>query len=372
MDIFHFGKQREDINTSNRLLLDGNYVSYGYNNRLPDEILYMVENSPTHGAIIDKKAKYTAGSKILSSDESFLDWATHTNNGKGLHNLLYRCAYDYHLFGGYCVQVVFFKNQRKISDIIYQDFSQVRRGFIKFENGTIFEQDLAISMSWDNKYKYTPSRYKYYSDDMLDIESPNEPVFLYFYDDSAGREWYPLPTWWGAWKNILTEIEANHYILNQVLNSFHPCGFLSVPTQMPEEQKKMFSQKVKEEMSGTDNAGKIMVTFNTDSQNIIQFTPLTNTFNHSGMLDLLERNQRLILTAHQITSPALVGLPSGATLGGDGNTIEQASQEFYANVIQPAQSSLFVQLNKLIVGAGFDVKLSVENSYIKNIQKNEG
>ena len=68
--------------------------------------------------------------------------------------------------------------------------------------------------------------------------------------------------------------------------------------------------------------------------------------------------------AHQLPSPTIIGLPGGASLGGDGGTIETASKEFFERVIKPMQAAIINQLEWLFGYAGFPgTKVSVKQTY---------
>lgn len=369
----------EDFNTYNRLQPGRNYVTYGFDNLLPERIIELKEDSPTHAAILNKKAKYTAGSKLNleKASEGFKAWQKKINNGKGLYNLLYRLALDLHLFGGFCTQVVPLAFSDKVDNIIYQDFSKVRRGFTKEDNGEVYEQQLLISPMWRKEYEFTPKRVDFYHGDKQfpqkgndNGEIENVPAFLYHYVDSPGREWYPLPDWWAGYKNIATEVESNNYVYNQMKNSFNPSGFLNVPEGLTPDEQKKFKKQINEGLKGTDNAGQVITIFTEDGAKVT-WTPLKDTLKQDGVLDIQERNQRMILTAHSVSSPLLVGLPSGPTLGSDAGTIKEAAKEFFNQVIQPYQTMLFDGINKLIRDAGFDYEIEVINDYVYLNEDNE-
>jgi hypothetical protein len=364
MKIEQFSTQRKayfELDPASRLIPDLNAISWGYNNLLPDEILFLVENSPTHHAIINKKVHYLTSGQILWPSTEMADWAKQLNNGLGFHQLLIDTAKDFLIFNVMSTQIT--QKYGEIQDLIYQDVSQVRRGYEKDETDNLYYSDLLISINWAKRNIYRPVRVDYFKPEYLLDPDRLDPSFTFFVGHSPGRNWYGLPQYWAATKNISIEIECNNYLENQMLNSFNPSGFLKLPSELgPQEQEEM-RKELQKALKGTDNAGKVIVLFGQAGADV-NWIPFNETTNHQGILEILDRNQRMILTAHGVSSPTLIGLPGGPSLGGDGNTIEKASQEFFHHTIASDQQIIFNYFENLIRLAGWpDFKLVIQNNY---------
>jgi hypothetical protein len=355
-----------DFDSRVQLSPTSDYIEFGADNMFPEKLVWLYENSPTQSSIINKKSEYAAGQKILTNDPINKKRSQSINNGKGLYNLLKNLQKDYQIHNGFCIQVLFYKNIRKIKDIIYQDFTQVRRGFSPDtnEDGTK-DQGVWITPSWQRKWEYLPKYYDYFREEYLtgEMPLPDKPVFLYFYEDAPAREWYPLPKYNSAIQAIFSEIEAQNYIYYQFKNSFNPSGILRLPTTPSEEEQGQIKKQIRDDMQGTENAGRIFATFG-DKEELIEWIPFSNTVDHSGVLDLQDRNQRMIVTSHQLSSPTLIGLPGGASLGGDGGTIESAAEEFYNQQILPARETVKNEVDKLILNMRDSFEYSIKESYL--------
>lgn len=76
--------------------------------------------------------------------------------------------------------------------------------------------------------------------------------------------------------------------------------------------------------------------------------------------------------AHHIVHKAIVGLDTTASLGGDGNTLVIASNEFLDKQIIPVQNKIIKVLTDLFNGAGLDVSITIESNYLNfDMNKNE-
>lgn len=353
---------------SNRVWLnsDQTWINWGNDNLFPESLIWLYENSATHRGILNKKASYTAGSRLLNI-EGVEDKLDSINKKQGLYNLIQKIALDYHLFGGFCLQIQFYKNRKQISDIIYQDFTQVRRGFNKVGNDD-YEKGVYITQDWERRTRYKPTYHRQFGWDMLDTGS-KETTFLYAYKDAPGREWYPVPQYAGGINSIYSEIESQSFIKNQFKNNFQPSGFLRMPIT-PSEEEQMAIREQFAQSQGSDGAGEVIVLFG-EADEVIEWTPMVNTFDVAGINDAQERVQRMIVTAHELSSPTLIGLPSGPSLAGDGSTIQVAAQEFYNQTIKPAQTEIFTVINRLLSGMEIDYKVQTENNYTYITNVNE-
>lgn len=361
-------KKEYDFKTS--LDTTGKWIKYGNDNLLPFKFIDLLENSPLHSGILEKKADYTAGQGLEFTDPLFEKWATEECNlTYGLHNLIHRCARDLHLYGGFCVQVIWYTYQRKIKDIIYQDFSEVRRGFEdKADINGLYQQGIWLSADWRQRYKFKPEFYEMFNKEVFYGEAPipEKPVFLYYYREAPGKKWYPIPTYYSAILAIRNEIELINFMNSNITQSFNPSGLLKLPAILSPDEQQQFKEKVIKEMSGTDNAGKIFTVF-ADGDKSVEWIPLNNTPNDKSVTEYLDLNERLIVVAHQVPSPTLVGLPSMTGFSSEGELLKQASKEFFDKVIMKAQNEILHQLNPLIKMAGFNQDIIIK----QNIPTNE-
>lgn len=351
---------------------DKPWIYWGLDNLVPEKLVYLYENSPTNKSIIDKKTDYTTGGALLNTPDELE--TEDIDYGKGFYNFLYKLTRDYFLYGGFCIQVVFYKHQRRIKKLIYQDFASVRNGFSRTKNEEgLYDQGVWISDDWPGvsgfleqtyRAEHQPEFYRKFNPKMLtgEMEIPDQPVFLYFFENAPAREWYPQPDYNAGLSAIFSEIEAQNYIRNSYENGFNPGGILRLPDQPTPEQKEEILKDAELNMKGTENTSRTFIVWGSPDE-VIEYTPFQNTMDHSGVLELQDRNQRYIITAHKLTSPVLVGLPSGPSLGGDGTTIEAAAREFFQQTIRPARTKIFTQIQKLLKGMGIVYEIEVEESY---------
>lgn len=346
--------------------LDGTrrWIKFGEDNLLPQHLVELYEQSPTHMGIIERKATLTSGNNIISTDLALQKFIEECNLGDGMHNLLHRCARDLHLYGGFCIQIIWYLNQRKIKDIIYQDFSEIRRGFEnKINSVGLVPQGIWHSIQWQQPYKYKAEFYDLYNPKVAtdsSIEIPKKPVFLYHYQIMPAKKWYPIPSYFGALKCIYNEIELINFMNSTITQGFNPSGILQVPDSLSPEEQLNFKKHVKKELSGTDNAGKIFAIFE-DNEKAVKWTPFNDGANllQSGVKDFNEINIQKIVSAHMLPSPTIIGLPGVGGLSSDGNTIKVASAEFFNQVILKSQNEIMNEIKKLVKLAGYNADMII-------------
>lgn len=364
----------------------GKWINYGSNNLAPQIFIDLYNLSSTHGGIVNRKKDYIAGKDIdyTNNTSEFKLWAEFANNGQGLHKLIKQLALDLSLYGGYCIQVIW-NMDRTINDIIYQDFSQVRRGFNKDtekKNKTynnLYDQGYWISANWKDKYKFKPEFFNMFSyktailpttnQEQIENPVPREPVFLYYYRQAPGIQWYPLPDYYSGAKAIQSEIDLLDFIYNNINQSFNPSGILKVPATLTPEDQQLFKERIKSELAGTKNTGKVFVVF-ADGDKAVEWSPTNNAPSDKGIEPYNDIIVQKIISAHQLPSPTIIGLPGGASLSGDGNTIAIANAEFYNQSILPAREEILYHINKLVKLAGFptDSVSIIENIPIKSTE----
>lgn len=364
----------QDVDSSLRVNHTYNFIEFGDDNLYPQKLLYLYENAPTHAAILKKKTSYLAAPLVnLGNDK--LKYVI--NNHRGLQDLLTAAAMDYSIHNAFCLQIVFYKGRREIADIIYQDVSEVRRGTRPLKDGTnMQEQGVYLSMNWRyyaGEAKYNPKFYKLFDWKMLTgedgVEVPDEPVFLYVYKPSPGRDWYPLASYQAGIKSIITEIEAVNFSQKSYENGFNPSGILQIPSELDQLGQAELERKIEDELTGTDNANRVMVVQGT-GEDVVTWTPFNESPDYSGFLDMKKENQDLIVTAHELPSGELIGNSIGtASLGGDANKLAVAAKEYYNRTIKPQRTFIYDTFDKLI-NKGMNIDYTIETEENLNYETN--
>jgi len=336
------------------------WINYDVDNLLPQRLLEMFLLSPTHGGVSKRKAKYISGADVQCNTPDANAWASTWDEGDGIENVFSKIALDLVLFGGFCLQVRRNPQTNMIAAIDYQDFTTVRIGFEKTKNADgLYDKGVYISADWryQTPYKFRPEFYPLFN------ELDTAPVSFFYYSQYVpGYGYYTLPDYYGAEKSILTEIAITEFKLNYISNGLIPSAVLSIPGRIAPDAFAKVKEEIKN-MTGPKNAGKLLVV-NVDGDKTADVQPFNSGSPYQDIESYLNQARQDIIMAHQLPSPTIIGLPGGASLGGDGNTIETASKEFFERVIKPMQAAIINQLEWLFGYAGFPgTKVSVKQTY---------
>jgi len=347
------------------------WVKYGQRNQFPDEIVEVARMSPTVAAIHKRYVDYTAGegAMVVKADGSpwpeAQAWANSLDDGAGLESLVFSAAHDWWLFGAFSFQVLWGEVDPKVKDVLRQDWQNIRLGYsAKPDEDDEYEKGVWVSPLWSKYTKsvYEPKFYPYFREG----EPKMVPAFFVEKAYTAGFDSYPLPPWYSGYKAGQTEAELETMRYNLAERAIMPSGVLEVPMALDPEKRKEFERQLREEFTGADNAGKVWLIPNPMGAEgaKVNFTPFTNGPQDRDLRNLQEQVQASIVKAFALPSPTLIGLPGGASLGGDGGTIERASSELYSKVIKPAQGRITRALEMMLNAAGYsNAVVKIKQSY---------
>jgi hypothetical protein len=118
-----------------------------------------------------------------------------------------------------------------------------------------------------------------------------------------------------------------------------------VPT---EQERRVIEQKVIDKFTGSDNAGRILITFNDGDETAPEFTPITQN-GADGMYEYLSKLvSEKIITSHRVVSPLIFGVRSeGSGFGNNADELRDSYSLFNNTVIAPFQDILLKAFGKL-------------------------
>jgi hypothetical protein len=176
----------------------------------------------------------------------------------------------------------------------------------------------------------------------------------------AGCGEYPTAPYQSALKYIEIDTEIANFHLNSIKSGFSAQTliqlFKGIPT--PEEMRNTV-KRFKDNFSGTDNAGSLIIQFNEPNETPSVINNLAPTDFDKMFMQLNEQVQQEILMSHRVTSPMLFGIKTEGQLGGRSELIE-AYEAFQTSYIEPRQQQMdraFTSLFKYIT----PVKLVTKN-----------
>jgi hypothetical protein len=300
----------------------GKYITYGFANEYPYYLLDNYRRSSKHNAIVNGKVNYIMGGGWQAGDDltveqqaRFIKFFDGLSSTEDLNDITEKLVLDLELFNGFAVAVTW----SKLGTIAKMEH-------IPFEKIRVDKEEKMFQVAY------------WYNDDMMQLfpkvgDIEKIPAFdpenrlgkqlFYYRVYAAGVKHYPLPEYIGGNAWIEADVQVANFHNNNLRNNFWG-GYLinfnnGIPT--PEEQGDI-ERQIKRKFSGTDNAGRFVVTFNDEAANAPTLEPLTPSDMDKQFEVLNKSIQQEIFIAHRVTNPMLFGVKTEGQLGGRNELVE--------------------------------------------------
>jgi hypothetical protein len=331
----------------------GKYITYGAFNEYPYYLLDNYRRSSKHNAIVNGKVNYIvgggwkAGEKMTVEQQAryakFFDGLSEHDD---LNDITEKLVLDLEIFNGFAVCV----HWNKMGTIAKMEH-------IPFEKIRVDKEERMFQVA------------EWYNDDMVQLypkigDVEKIPAFdadnrigkqlFYYRVYAAGVKHYPLPEYIGGNAWIEADVQVANFHNNNLRNNFWG-GYLinfnnGIPT--PEEQGDI-ERQIKRKFSGTDNAGRFVVTFNDDATKAPTLEPLTPSDMDKQFEILNKAIQQEIFISHRVVNPMLFGVKTEGQLGGRQELVE-AYELFKATYINDRVRKVERMINYLASFNGVD------------------
>ena len=116
---------------------------------------------------------------------------------------------------------------------------------------------------------------------------------------------------------------------------------ISIPDgyNLEDEQKAEIERKIKQKLTGSNNAGKVIIDF-ANGENRIEVTPIEVNDAHSQWEFLSQESQSKIITAHEVVSPMLFGIKDASGFSNNADELAEAERQTIERVVNPKQNDI--------------------------------
>jgi len=250
-----------------------------------------------------------------------------------------RIVLDYITLGGFAVEVIWNVNHTNILKMNHLDFSKVRNGKSDENNEPIF-------------YYYSNDWFKYSNRKIEMIQAYNtNPTFdqhqIYVGKRyMIGEDIYPRPYYYSGVKWITTDIELENYYANLVQNNFVSNTLINVPAYFDQEKQKEFEKDIKSSFTGSENAGRVFITYSEDKDHAPTITPFNENDSDRKYKWLTEQVTQQIAISHSYPAPLLGVLVPGKL--GNATDLPVFQQLYNDNMVQPMKAEIDRKLQPLM------------------------
>lgn len=306
------------------------FIAWGDDNKYPNYLFGLYSECATLQSVVNGTADFINGNDVICNIPNF----SKTINKKGdtINDLIQHIAMDYLIFGGYAIQVIKdFNND--ISELYWVDFSKLRSD----KKNEIF----FYSEDWNKSYGRVKclTYPKFGKDDTA-------PTSIYYYKGNKTRTVYPTPIYNASIIACELEKKINHFHLNEISNNFLTSKIVNFNSGTPDDElKNEIEKNLNEKFSGSDNAGRIMISFNDSKENETTVTDLSTDDFATRYDALAKRTKEQIFTAFR-TTPMLFGVPqenSGFNIA----EYEESFRLYNRTAVKPIQNIIADTLDKI-------------------------
>lgn len=263
------------------------YVSWGANNRFPNELYDMYLNSAILQSVINGTADYVLGGGVISAFDVIND------KFETLEDIVKKCVFDYLIFGGFSVQLMY--KGGRVEAMYWLDFQKVR-------------------VNEDESKAYYCNDWGKYNKKCLEYNTwrpgTDKGTCILYFNGHKTRGVYPLPMYIGALKSVKISTEISNFHLNNISKGFASNAIISFNNGEPDEDTKArIETAFKAKFCGTDNAGSFMLLFNESKDNAAEVTKIQDD-NFDKKYDTLAKSVKEDIFIAFRATPTLFGLPN--------------------------------------------------------------
>jgi len=306
------------------------WVMNGDNNQMYKDIIASYYGSPTNSAIIDSYARYIYGLGF-NIDQNFI---SKTDARK--------ICFDMVLFGEASFEVT------PKGNLYHIEKNKLLPN--KAEDGEI--RAYWFSFDWDNQQKYPPKRIPTYG-----FGKKTENQVFVIKSNQVGQFYFGNPSYISALPYCEVESELANYYVNHIKNGMSFGHVINVNGGKPESEEDLnkFSRQIRNQLTGSTNAGKFLLSFNDNKESETTISALQVSDAHKQYDFLTQEAQNKICIAHKVVSGAILGITKSTGFSSNAEEIETAFNETYLNVIQPTQENIIdaIEFVKGLTGLEF-------------------
>ena len=331
------------------------FVTYGYDNLYGDYLRDLFLGSSIQSAVVNGVSEMIYGEGLDATDreEKPEQWLkTQRMLEQSDEHLLRQLCFDLKLYGQCYVQVIWNRVRTEIAELRFLPAHSVRCG-IADSQGRVDKFFVSPDWSRVRENRYAPIEYPAW-----DTEDRTQAASVYQIKSwTPGIHYYGLPDYVGSTNYIELDREVSSFHLNNIKNGLFPSMMLAFNNGIPsDEERRTIERHVNDKFSGSNNAGRLLISFNDGSDNAPQLTPV-NPNDNDGMYEFLATEcTTKILAGHRITSPLLFGIRGqGDGFGNNAEELRDSFSLFQNTVIKPFQRTLLDGLQPLFATNGIDL-----------------
>lgn len=307
------------------------FISWGDDNLYSYYLYDLYTHSSLFQGIVDMMVNYTLGDEIVNNTGMVIVNRQYMN----FDEFIYKIVKDRMIYGGCAFQII--RNKLGgIAELNALDFKRVR---VNEDEDTVY-----YMKDWKRTRDLAKTYPRY-------VPNTKQPVSVFYYKGKDSDGVYPTPMYQGAITSLEIHSQISQYHLTNILNNFTPSVIVNFNNGggLSDDVMDEIEQKMYEKFSGTDKAGRIMLSFNDDTEHSTTVERLSDDGLDTKYQQLYDTTINDIFTAFKC-NPILLG--KNNTNGGfNKQEFSESFTLYQKTVIKPIQREI-VDIMEKVFGAG--------------------
>jgi len=298
----------------------------------PDnEYFFTVEKaylgSPTNASIIDNYANYIVG-EGLEDTTGLIEVANYLSEEDQ------RLAFTDFKMQGACAFQVIYNLGGGISKLYY--VSTKTLAIDRQPDITDEPEAYWYSFDWLQKTRFKPVRYAAFG------KGENLETEILYIKRHSPQPLFALPDWQSGIQYAQTEEQLSNYYINHIKNNFSAGKIVNVNQGIPvnDEAQEEAEIAIKSQLTGTSNAGQIIISFNDNKDNATTVENIEITDAYSQFQFLSEECVNKIMLSHKVNDKSLFGFVNGSGFSSTAEQMVQSMKILYRSQINPMRKIL--------------------------------
>jgi len=309
------------------------YILNGKNNSGYDYVIDRYKYSPTNSAILDSYYSYIYGRGLT---------ANYTVNQAGQMAIIQKLfskdnvkkiVKDFSLFHEASFEIILGKTGNEIAEINHLPKNKVVPTEAN-EYGEI--PSYWYSYNWNDLRKYPAIEIAAFT------QGTTEKKTIFVIKEYTINDFYfARPSYYSGLNYAELEEQISIYCINHIKNGLSAGYIINVNEGITDDEvKDAFERNVIRKFTGSENANKFILSFNSNKDSATTLEAVQVSDAHQQYEFLTEEARKQLLTAHKVVSGAILGIQTATGFSSNADEIETAFNETMLNVIKPLQDTL--------------------------------
>ena len=309
------------------------YILNGKNNVGYDYVIDRYKYSPTNSAILDSYYSYIYGRGLTAN------YTVNQANQMAVIQKLFskdnvkKIVKDFSLFHEASFEIILGKSGNEIAQINHLPKNKVVPTEAN-EYGEI--PSYWYSYNWNDLRKYPAVEIPAFTQGTTEKKT----IFVikeYTIDDF----YFARPSYYSGLNYAELEEQISIYCINHIKNGLSAGYIINVNEGITDDEvKDAFERNVIKKFTGSQNANKFILSFNSNKDSATTLEAVQVADAHQQYQFLTEEARKQLLTAHKVVSGAILGIQTATGFSSNADEIETAFNETMLNVIKPLQDTL--------------------------------